>query len=61
MHCVESFGPERCMFGSNYPLSQRLMSFPEQCAMLKQLVAALSGSEQRALFHDTAATHYRLA
>jgi predicted TIM-barrel fold metal-dependent hydrolase len=61
MHCIESFGPERCMFGSNYPLSQRLMSFPEQCALLKRIVAALSPEEQRALFHDTAARHYRFA
>jgi predicted TIM-barrel fold metal-dependent hydrolase len=48
------------MFGSNYPLSQRLIGFPEQCALLKRIVEALPPEEQRALFHDTAARHYRL-
>jgi predicted TIM-barrel fold metal-dependent hydrolase len=61
LHCIECFGPERCMFGSNYPLSQRLMSFPEQCALLKRIVAGLSPDELSALFYDTAARHYRFA
>jgi predicted TIM-barrel fold metal-dependent hydrolase len=53
--CIDAFGPNRCMFGSDYPVARRTMTYPALCTRFREIVADFSPSEQRALFHDTAA------
>lgn len=60
MQCIDAFGAARSMFGSNYPLSQRTMSFAQQCDVLRKALCSFSSDEQRAVFHDTAAAVYRI-
>ncbi len=60
MQCIDAFGVDRSMFGSNYPLSQRTMSFAQQCDVLRRVLSSFSADEQRAVFHDTAAAVYRI-
>jgi L-fuconolactonase len=59
-HCIESFGPERCMFESNFPPDRASVDFPVLWNAFKRIAAKYSADEKRALFHDTAAKAYRL-
>ncbi|MES2564020.1 MAG: amidohydrolase family protein, partial [Pseudomonadota bacterium] len=59
-HCIDTFGPERCMFESNFPPDNGSVSYPVIWNTFKRIAAKYSADEKRALFHDTAATAYRL-
>ena len=59
MTCIEAFGTQRAMFGTDYPVAKRNMSFQQICESFKDAVEDLGDNEQRALFHDNAARFYR--
>jgi predicted TIM-barrel fold metal-dependent hydrolase len=59
MSCIEAFGTRRAMFGSDYPVGRRNMSFEESCERFKDIIEGFSAAEQRDLFHDNAARYYR--
>ena len=61
LHCIEEFGPERCMFESNFPVDKLACSYTVLWNAFKRLVHGFSASEQAALFHDTATRVYRLS
>ncbi len=58
--CIEAFGPERCMFESNFPVDKHSFSYLVLWNAFKRVAADLSASEKSALFYDTAARVYRL-
>ena len=58
--CVEFFGPERCMFESNFPVDKAMYSYSVLWNAFKRMTAAYSEGERSALFHDTAERFYRL-
>lgn len=58
---IELFGPERCMFESNFPVDKASVSYPVLWNAFKKMVADFRDDEKSALFHDTAARVYRLA
>ena len=58
---VELFGPERCMFGSNFPIEKLWTTYAEVVRVINECVAGLSAGEQRAVLHDTASRLYGLA
>lgn len=58
--CIESFGTDRAMFASDFPVAGLHASFDEVYDAFKAITADLSVQEQRALFHDNAARTYRL-
>lgn len=58
--CVELFGASRCMFQSNFPVDKAGCSYPVLWNAFKRLASGCSPDEKAALFHDTAATTYRL-
>ena len=58
--CIEAFGPERCMFESNFPVDKGMCSYPVVWNAFKRLAAGCSADEKAALFHRTAAKFYRL-
>jgi len=60
VHCIECFGVERCMFGSDFPVAGLHASFDEVYESFKTIVAELSSGEQRALFFETARRLYRI-
>lgn len=60
MHCIDCFGVERSMFGTDYPVARLNMTFDQIYDNFKCIVEPLSPDEQKALFHDTAARSYRL-
>jgi predicted TIM-barrel fold metal-dependent hydrolase len=58
--CIELFGPERCMFESNFPVDRASCSYTVLWNAFKRLACAYSPPERAALLHDTAARVYRL-
>jgi L-fuconolactonase len=59
-HTIECFGPERCMFESNFPVDRMSLSYPVLWNGFKKIAAAFSPSERDAMFFGTAARVYRL-
>jgi L-fuconolactonase len=59
-HCIDRFGPERCMFESNFPPDQDSVDYPIIWNTFKRIAARYSADEKRALFHGAAAQAYRL-
>ena len=58
--CIESFGPDRCMFESNFPPDKQSCGYTELWNAFKHIAAGASDDEKRALFSGTAARVYRL-
>ena len=59
-HCIETFGPDRCMFENNYPVDAAVASYSVIWNAFTHLVAGASFDEKAALFSGTAARVYRL-
>jgi len=59
-HCMDAFGPERCMFESNFPPDNGSVDYPIIWNTFKRIAGPYSAAEKRALFHDTAVKAYRL-
>lgn len=60
MHTIECFGPDRCMFASNFPVDKLSIAYPILYNGFKKLVADFSEAEKDAMFYRTAARVYRL-
>jgi L-fuconolactonase len=58
--CIEAFGPERCMFESNFPVDLGSGSYATIWNAFKRIAAGASADEKTALFSATAAEAYRL-
>jgi L-fuconolactonase len=59
-HCLDTFGPERVVFGSDWPVCLTGAPLREWVAALKQVVAERTKAQQRQLFYDNASLFYRL-
>jgi L-fuconolactonase len=58
---LEAFGPERVMFGSDWPVCLLAANYQEVVDTARQLTATLSPSERERVFAGTATEVYRLA
>ena len=61
LHTIEQFGPERCMFESNFPVDRSSLSYRTVWNAFKKLVADFSADERDAMLRGTAARVYRLS
>ena len=59
-HAIETFGANRCMFESNFPVDQFSISSNPLWNSAKKVSAGYSATERAALFHDTATRVYHL-
>jgi L-fuconolactonase len=59
-YCIEQFGPDRCMFESNFPVDKVSFSHLVLFNAFKRFSSRYSASERAALFHDTAVRAYRI-
>jgi predicted TIM-barrel fold metal-dependent hydrolase len=57
---IEIFGPDRCMFASNFPVDKLYSSFDALYGAFKRIVSDFSMGEQRKLFSDAALAVYRI-
>jgi predicted TIM-barrel fold metal-dependent hydrolase len=60
LHCIESFGVDRSMFGSDFPVGRLWTSFDAIFDGFKAIVRDFSTAEHSALFHDNAQRVYRM-
>lgn len=59
-HCIESFGPERCMVASNFPVDRVSCSYGAWMEAMVQITASHGAEAQAHLLRDTATRFYRL-
>jgi L-fuconolactonase len=59
--CIEAFGPDRCMFESNFPVDRLTCSYATLWNAFKRLAEGYSADEKTALLSGTAARVYRLS
>ena len=60
LHTIDCFGPERCMFESNFPVDRLSISYQVLWNGFKKMAASFSEADKQALFHDTAARVYQI-
>ncbi len=60
LHCIDCFGTDRAMFGTDYPVSKLKMTFDEIYGSFKHAAQAMTADEQRKLFYGNARRLYRL-
>ena len=59
-HMIDCFGPERCMFESNFPVDRVSLSYPVLWNAFKKMASTYSDDEKTALFSGTARRIYSL-
>ena len=57
---IETFGSDRCMFESNFPVDRRSFGYHTCWNAFIRMVEGCSDHERRQLFHDNAVRVYRL-
>ena len=57
---LEVFGPDRLMFGSDWPVSSLAAGYGEVCEMYRELTTPLTSAEQDAIYDATARRVYGL-
>ena len=59
-HTLEAFGPDRVMFGGDWPVCTLAATFRQWVDALKAIVRTRKEADQRKLFHDNAVRFYGL-
>ncbi|MCY3616202.1 MAG: amidohydrolase family protein [Acidimicrobiaceae bacterium] len=60
LHCIEAFGSDRAMFGTNWPIDRLYGRYAALVEAYLEITSALTATERRALFSATATRVYRL-
>lgn len=59
--CIDAFGPQRCMFESNFPVEKMGTGYATLWNTFKRLASGASHTELTSMFSETARRTYRLA
>ena len=59
-HCLDSFGPDRVVFGSDWPVCRMGAELGHGSPRSSEIVRDRPEAEQRKLFHDNAQQFYRV-
>jgi len=59
-YCIDQFGPNRCMFESNFPVDKVSYSYNIMYNAFKRLSQGYTPTERAAMLHDTATQVYRI-
>lgn len=60
-HCLDVFGPERCVIGSNFPVDRLFGDFSTLMSAYEELTRPLGPDGQQAVFSGNAARVYRMS
>ena len=60
LELIDLFGPKRCMFASNFPVSSLKITFNDLFTNFKKIVEKFSFDEQKLLFSETAIKTYNI-
>jgi predicted TIM-barrel fold metal-dependent hydrolase len=58
LHMIDTFGPDRCMFESNFPVDRLSLSYRTFWNGAKKIAARFTDAEKNLLFSGTAARVY---
>lgn len=58
--CIATFGPQRCMMESNFPVDKQSCGYGVLWNAMKRITKDCSAAEKAAMYRDTAARVYRL-
>lgn len=58
--CIDIFGPERIMFGSNFPVDKLYRSYDSYWRCYEHSISGFSSDEQNKMLHDNAKTFYQI-
>ncbi|MEC9427372.1 MAG: amidohydrolase family protein, partial [Actinomycetota bacterium] len=58
---IDCFGPDRCMFESNFPVDRLSVSYRVLFNAFKKMVIDFNDEERSAMFSGTATRTYRLS
>jgi len=59
-HCLDAFGPDRVVFGGDWPVCLLGATYQQWAAMLRQIIATRPAEQQRKLWSANARRHYGL-
>lgn len=59
-HCIDAFGPERCMVASNFPVDRVAVTYETMISAMLEMTHRYGLDAQKLMFSDTAAAFYRL-
>lgn len=59
-HCLDAFGPDRVIFGSDWPVCTLVATYKEWVVALREIIASRPAADQRKLLHDNAARYYKV-
>ena len=60
MHCIETFGTDRCFFGTNWPVDSLWSSYDSIVDAYAEIVSDFSDQERQSLFSTNAENLYRI-
>ena len=60
LHSIDCFGPNRCMFESNFPVDKLSVSYLVLWNAFKKIASGFTEVEKEALFWGTASKVYKL-
>lgn len=60
LHCIESFGPARCIFATNWPVDKLFSTYGDLIDAYTRIVQGFSRDEQAAMFSRNAEALYRI-
>lgn len=59
-HCIDAFGPERCMVASNFPVDRVAVSYETLISAMLEMTHRYGLDAQKAMFAGTAERFYRI-
>ncbi len=60
-HCINAFGPDRCVFGSNWPVDRLWGSYDSYATAFRQLISHHTPDDQRLMLNGVAERIYRIS
>ena len=60
-HCLDLFGPDRVVFGGDWPVCTLVATYAEWVTALREIIASRSEADQRKLLAENATRFYGLA
>lgn len=58
--CLDAFGPDRCFFGSNWPIERRYASYGDTVGAFREIVSGLADDERAAVLAGNAERIFRI-
>lgn len=59
-HCLDAFGPDRVVFGGDWPVCLLGATYQQWVTMLRQIIASRPAEQQRKLWSTNALRHYAI-